>query len=72
MVHQENPDDTDTVLSVEDVDFPVSVTKGVLKEARDVLERTPFLGLVLGLARVLDKLADVAVVLAGQSSVPSV
>ena len=72
VVGQEKPDEANTVLVVEGLHLPVDVAEGVLEEARDVLERTPFLGLVLGLARVLNKLADVAVVLAGQSSVPSV
>ena len=68
VVGEEKPHKANTVLVVEGLHLPVDVAEGVLKEARDVLERTPFLGLVLGLARVLDKLADVAVVLAGQSS----
>ena len=68
MVKHENPDDTDTVLSVERLNLPVHVAKGVLNEAGDVLESTHLLGFVTGLLHALDKLGEVTVGLLGKGS----
>jgi hypothetical protein len=41
---EENPDESDSILLMEDVQFPVSVSPRILEESGDVLESSPFLG----------------------------
>lgn len=43
MPDKKNPDESDSVLSVEWLDFPVDVSSGVLEESGDVLESSPLL-----------------------------
>ena len=61
MEDQTHPHEADTVLSVEGAHLPVGVGYGVLEEARDILERSPLLGVVTGLLSVVHELAEVAV-----------
>ena len=64
----EEPENTDAVLSVERVHLPVNVAKWVLVEAGDILERSPSLGLVTRLLRLVNELAEVAVGVLSKSS----
>jgi flagellar motor component MotA len=54
---------------VERLHLPVDVAEGVLEEASDVLKGSPSLGLVTALLGLVDKLAEVAVRVLGQSSI---
>ena len=67
--NEEGIGDADAVLRRQHGDSPVGVAEGVLKEASDVLEGTPFLGLITGLVRLLNKLGEVTIGVLGKSSV---
>ena len=63
-----NPHEPDSVSGVERVHLPVAVGERVLKQARDVLERSPFLRLVTGLFGAADELLEVAISLFSKGS----
>ena len=63
-----NPHEPDSVLRVERIHLPVPVGEGVLEEARDVLERSPFLRLVTGLFGAADELLEVTISLFSKGS----
>ena len=69
MEDNHTPEETNTVLSVERLHLPVHVAEGVLKEASDVFESSPSLGLVTGFLGVVHEFAEVAIGVLGQSSV---
>ena len=62
------PDEAHAVLSMETLTLPVHVPKRVLKEAGDILERSPFLRIVTGLLGLVHELSKVAISVLGQSS----
>ena len=66
---EEGVGDADAVLRRQHGHSPVRVAEGVLKEASDVLEGTPFLGLITRLVRLLNKLGEVTIGVLGESSV---
>ena len=68
MEDEEHIDDSDSVLSRQGRDSPVSITEGVLEEARDVFESTPSLGLISRLSGTVDKLAEVTISVLAKSS----
>ena len=68
MEDEEHIDDSDSVLARKGRDSPVSITEGVLEEARDVFESTPSLGLISRLSSAVDKLAKVTIGLLAKSS----
>ena len=61
MEYYHAPKETNTVLSVEWLHFPVQIAHGVLEEASDVFERSPSLSVVSRLLSVVDELEKVAV-----------
>lgn len=61
MEDSEAPKETDTVLSVERLHFPVDVAEGVFEEAGEVLEGSPALGIVPRLLGLVHKLAEVTI-----------
>jgi len=65
---ESHPHEPHSVLVVEHVHLPVAVAQRVLHEARDVLERSPFLRLVTRLLGAADELLEVAVGLFGKGS----
>ena len=62
------PDEAHAVLSMESLALPVNVPERVLKEAGDILERSPFLRVVTGLLGLVYELSKVAISVLGQSS----
>ena len=61
MEGQQGVDESEAVLAVEWLDLPVSVSHWVLKEASNIFERSPFLGIVPWLHSSIDPLCQVAV-----------
>ena len=59
--HKENPGKSDSVLSSEHFSFPVHVSEGVLVESGNVLERSPFLGVVSGFLSLVNKLSEIPI-----------
>jgi len=62
------PEETNTVLSVEGLHFPVEVAHWVLHEAGDVFEGSPALGIVTRFLSVVNELEEVTISVLGQSS----
>jgi len=69
MEDKKNPHESNSVLSVKRLDFPVDVTEWILKEASNVLECSPFLGHISGLSSCGNKLSEVAISFLGKSSI---
>jgi hypothetical protein len=69
MEDEENPDETDAVLLVEGLNFPVEVTEGVLEESSNILECSPLLCHIAGLSCGSDELSEVTIGLLGKSSI---
>ena len=61
--------ETDAVLRVEWINLPVGVSNGVLEEASDVFEGSPFLSVVSRLLPCVDEFAEVTVSLFHQGSI---
>ena len=61
-------ENSESVLSVEWIDFPVKVTKWIFVETRDVLGSSPSLGIVSWLVHVLHEFGEVSVSLLGQGT----
>ena len=68
MEAEEEPEETDSVLSVEGVDLPVDIGEGVLKESSNVLERSPLLSHVTGLSCRNNELVEVTIGLLSEGS----
>ncbi len=49
MEDQQNPCESDSVLGMKGLDFPVDVGEGILEESSNVLECSPLLGHISGL-----------------------
>ena len=62
------PHETNTVLSVEGLRFPVEIADWVFEETGNVLERSPSLGIITGFLGVVHELEEVAISVLGQSS----
>ena len=62
------PHESETVGLVKWGRLPVNVTNWVFKEARNILEGSPFLGHVLGLLLVLNKFSPVTISLLSERS----
>lgn len=61
MEDEEEPEETDSVLSVEGVHLPVNIAEGVLEESSDVLERSPLLGHITRLSCGDHKLVEITI-----------
>ena len=59
--HEKHPDQANSVLVYEALQFPVAVSEGVLHESCDVLEGSPLLSVISGLLGLFDPFSDVAV-----------
>jgi len=68
MENKADPHEADTVLLVEDFSFPVGVCHGVFEEPCDVLECSPFLGLITGFLVVLNELAEITIGLTSEGA----
>ena len=69
MEDKEEPEETDSVLSVEGVHFPVNIPEGVLEEPSDVLECSPFLCHITRLSSCDNKLREITISLLSKSSI---
>ena len=61
MEDEEEPEETDSVLSMEGVHLPVNIAEGVLEEPSDVLECSPLLGHITGLSSGHHKLVEITI-----------
>ena len=66
---QENPDETDAVLLVEGLYFPVEVAEGVLEESSNILEGSPLLCHITRLSSGGDEFSEVTISLLSKSSI---
>lgn len=66
---EKQPGESDSVLGVKRLHFPVDVAEWVLKESGDVLEGSPFLGHISWLSSGGNKLGKISISLLCQSSV---
>ena len=66
---EEEPEETDSVLSVEGVHLPVNIAEGVLEEPSDVLECSPLLGHITGLSCGDHKLVEITISLLCEGSI---
>jgi len=58
---EEEPEETDSVLSMEGMHLPVNIAEGVLEEPSDVLECSPLLGHITGLSSGQHKLVEITI-----------
>ena len=61
MEDEQDPEETDAVLLMEGLHFPVEVAKGVFEESSNILEGSPLLCHVTGLSCGYYKLSEVAI-----------
>jgi len=66
---EKDPHESDSVLRVKRVNFPESITEGILEETSDVLKGSPLLCHVSGLSCCVHELAEVTIGFLGQSSI---
>ena len=69
MEYEEDPGESDTVLGMEWLNFPVHVSKRVFSETSNVLECSPSLSVVSRFLGGVDEFAEVTISLLGQGSV---
>ena len=69
MEDEEEPEETDSVLSVEWVHLPVNIAEGVLEEPSNVLECSPLLGHITGLSCGKHKLVEITIGLLCEGSI---
>ena len=67
--NKEKPDETDTVLLNQWLNFPVEVTEWVLEEASNIFECSPLLSHIARLSCGSDKLSEVTISLLGKGSI---
>ena len=68
MEDQEEPEETDSVLSVKGVNLPVDIAERVLPESGNVLEGSPLLCHITGLSSGNHKLVEVTISLLSKCS----
>ena len=69
MEDQQQPDETDSVLLDEWLNFPVEVTEWVLEETSNVLECSPLLGHIARLSCGSNELSKVTICLLSKGSI---
>lgn len=69
MEDQQNPEETNAVLLMKRLNFPVEISKRIFEESSDVLECSPFLGHITGLSSCDNKLIEITVSLLSKSSI---
>ena len=69
MEDKEEPEETDSVLSVEGMHLPVNIAEGVLEEPSDVLECSPLLCHITGLSCGHYKLSEITISLLSECSI---
>jgi len=65
---QQHPEETDAILLVKRLYFPVKVAKWILEESSEVLEGSPFLCHIARLSCSKNKLLEITISLLGKSS----
>ena len=66
---QQDPEETDAVLLVEGLNFPVEVTKRIFEESSDVLEGSPLLCHITRLSCGNNKLSEITISLLSECSI---
>ena len=66
---QQDPEETDAVLLVEGLNFPVEVTKRIFEESSDILESSPFLCHIARLSCGNNELSEITVSLLCEGSI---
>ena len=61
MEYEQDPEETDAVLLMEGLYFPVEVAKGIFEESSNILEGSPLLCHVTGLSCGNNKLSEVTI-----------
>ena len=69
MEDQQHPEETDAVLLVKGLYFPIEVSEWILEESSDVLECSPFLCHITRLSSCDNKLSEIAISLLCKSSI---
>ena len=69
MEDEEEPEETDSVLSMEGVNLPVDIAKWVLPESSDILEGSPLLSHITGLSCGDHKLVEITISLLCEGSI---
>ncbi len=69
MEDEQHPEETDAVLLVKRLHFPVKVTEWILEESSEVLEGSPFLCHIARLSCSKNKLLEITISLLGKSSI---
>ena len=69
MEAEQNPEETDSVLLVKRLYFPVEVTEGILEESSEVLESSPLLCHIARLSCSENELLEVTVSFLSKSSI---
>ena len=69
MPNKANPNQTDSILLVERIQFPVSIADWVFVESSNIFERSPLLSVVSGLFSVEHKFAEISISFLGESSI---
>jgi hypothetical protein len=67
--NKEEPEETDSVLSMERIHFPEDITEWVLPESSDVLEGSPLLCHVTRLSCGHNKLSEITICLLSECSI---
>jgi hypothetical protein len=69
MPNKKGPDESDSVLSVEWLHFPVNITEGVLEQSCNILECSPLLSHISGLSSCENELREITISLLSKSSI---
>ncbi len=69
MEDEQEPDEADTVLLLERLNFPIEIAEGVLEESCNILEGSPLLCHITRLSGCSNKLSEVTVGFLGKSSI---
>ena len=69
MEDQKDPEETDAILLMKRLNFPVEVAKGILEESSEVLEGSPFLSHIARLSCRKNKLLEITVSFLCKSSI---
>jgi hypothetical protein len=68
MEYKQHPNESNSVLGMEWLDFPMQVTQRILEESCEVLESSPFLSHISGLSCGKHELGKIAISFLGKGS----
>jgi hypothetical protein len=67
--NEQNPEETDAVLLMEGLHFPVEIAKGIFEESSNILECSPLLCHITGLSCGHNKLSEITISLLSECSI---